>query len=285
MIHPTIEQIYREKYGLNYSLLADFITSPDHALMPRENKSHFEFGKAFELALYDEVYGTNTIKSRFFDCVAPGKMPKDLAQWIEAGEDLEDKIKYNNDGSRSGTNKRLHSWIDECLGHPGKMPLSHDEQDMLDMLLENTLKATILGSPAKEILESCDWQKPIYWESEGIKKKALLDLFLPGDAKNYLFDIKTSENLANFKRMLSTKYWVQDCHYHEGCEALFGKTFAMIFLVATKTPPHLFYIQPMHSQYRKYSTEKYREKCREFVAWDRKPVGWQVLPAPYINHR
>ena len=75
----TTDKEYRAWPAINYSALADFSESQDHALLVREPKSYFEEGTAFELLIEDMATGSKKFDERFFIADAPGQMPDDLA--------------------------------------------------------------------------------------------------------------------------------------------------------------------------------------------------------------
>jgi hypothetical protein len=268
------EQEYRKYNALNYSKLADFYQSPDHALLPRKSKSYFEIGHAFEMALIDAVKGTDTFHSRFFNCSAPGTMPEKLSSWIENGDDLAQYIQYKQNGDRSNTYKRLHAWIDECIEQPGLMPMSMSDLTMITAMVDNMLKAKIDGVPTPDIIGAAETQKAVTWNSGGIEKKALYDLAVIGPS-NHIMDIKSSANFSQFMQMLRRKYFIQAIHYQEGIEQTEGQCSDMFFMVAIKEPPYLTHIVKIHQESIVAANAIYVDLCDRYVEWDRKPVGWR----------
>ena len=231
---------YRDKPGVNYSALADFYRSQDHALIPTEPKSYFEIGTALETALQDRAQGTSLYFDRYFNSDSPGSIPEKIVQWIDSGEDLNTKYVFNKDGSKSKKYSRVHQWLDECLRHPGKIPMGVEQQDMIGRMLNSIMAMEIEGVPFAEVLPDCMFQVPLYWEMRGIKKKALLDIVFQTSDLTYIWDLKSAANLAGFRRMLRQKYWIQHCHYTEGAQQFFKGVRPMNFIVASKAEDELF---------------------------------------------
>lgn len=277
---------YREFPGLNYSLIAEFCDSPERAAAWVEPKSYFEIGKAYELLIEDEITGSSLFDERFFVARLPLEMPEKLAAWIEAGEDLEQFYRYNKDGSLSGRYKTLHAWLDACVDHPGKMPISNDEFDMLKKMVENTLKIELLGLTLREILKGARFQVPLHWTDDfGIEKKALLDavatVFVNGSRVKLPIDFKTAANKIQFLKMLKSKYWVQDRHYLDGFLRLYPDGYSrMIFITALKDDTRIAQPFQIEEDSITYIEPKYRELAENCDAWVKagKPLrGWQEL--------
>jgi len=278
---------YRAADGLNYSLLADFKESQDHALKEREPKSYFEFGTAFELLVQDYATGTNHFKERFFLTTARGEMPSNIAEWVETGIDLSDKYNLNKDGSRSKTSKRLHAWLDDCVENPGLMPMSQDEFAKISIMLENFWKMEVYGHNLRDLLAVADFQVPIFWEMHGIKKKGLLDVLILTDDKTYPFDIKTTANIPQFVTMYRKKYSIQDLHYTEGVQVVLGESEPMMFLASSKEDPFLAQPFGMDSESRGWAIEKYHELCHNCNDWIQagKPAkGWKSFESIKIYY-
>lgn len=233
------EKEYRKAPGLNYSFLSQFHESQDHALLKMAPKSFFETGHIFEDMVRDACKGTTFFDERYFATDAKGKIPDNLMQWIETGHDLESEIVYKGDGTRNNTHKAKHAYIDACLENPGKYPISQYDRGMLCIMLHNFLDMELMGGRVGDILRDADFQVPIYWEKNGIKKKALLDAVAFVDGFTIPLDIKTAATRANFNQFLNKKYWIQKHHYMEGAEAEYGNVHSFTFLAAFKEDPFL----------------------------------------------
>jgi len=283
------EKEYREDKGINFSKLAAFwhegLYSPDHALMTVEHKSYFEYGKAFESLLQDTLKGTTEFADQFFVTGVQGNVPDQLVGWIQNGVDLKTKIKYNKpkkDGTveRSGQHKTLHAFIDECLENPGKIPLSVEQAEMLNMHVERMCDMQFMGQKAGDILRKGEWQVGNKWtdDYDGLEKKALLDVLVDLGGLYMPIDLKTTANFNKFKWMLRDRYIFQDLHYVEGIEHLFGPSMKMIFFVASKEPPHLCTAWAsdfgFEDQLREKPLNEYRELCARYAMWDGAPRGW-----------
>ncbi len=271
------EAEYRADPAFNYSLLAAFRESPDHALMEVPPKTVFEQGKAFERLLQDKTQGTDSFHERYFEFDTEYTMPSELPKWFEDGDDLTEKYVYKNDGDRHGIYKARHAYLDVCLENPGKLPIGTKDQKMFEPMIENMLKCEIFGTTVKDLLERAEWQVPILWETNGIKKKALRDCLIKTPQKKITFDIKTSASISQFLQMARKKYWIQDMHYTEagGEDAM-----PMVFLVAPKDEPWLAQPWMQDRESRLVAKIEYEALCERFVKWDaqgRPPQGWKPM--------
>ena len=289
---PKTEQEYRDYPAINFSNLAAYynagVYSPDHALMTVDFKSYFEYGKMFETKLQDKVKGTNEFEKRFFKSTASGKMPDDLIRWIDEGEDLESHIKLKKDGTRNMQSKTLHAFIDEAMENPGKIPVSIQDWDMLERHTERMLKMQYFDVSVEDILAAGQWQVLITWKDDDLPKKALVDCLVDLGGEYLPVDIKTAAGFQKFGYMLRDRYWIQDIHYTEGVNSVYGKSMQMVFFVASKEAPCL--CQPWTVDYsdpgsRAIAIEEYKGLCNSYHQWaeaGRFPKGW--LPLNAIKH-
>jgi hypothetical protein len=287
------EEEYRKARGLNFSKLAAYwnegLYSPDHALIHTEAKSYFEYGKMFESLLQDTVKGTSEFSNRFFVSGVQGNMPDKMVKWIDAGEDLEIKIVHNKDGSRSKTHSTMHAFIDECLEHPGMIPVSVEQMEMLNMHISRMCDIIFMGQKCGDLLAKGEWQVGISWESDedGLLKKGLIDCLV--DLGGFLLpiDIKTTTAFSKFKWMLRDKYVIQDLHYVEGIQQLFGESYQMVFFVASKEKPYL--CQPWTIDYgpdlelKQSAYKEYIELCSQYAQWNKQPRGWLPMQTMSLN--
>jgi len=270
------EAFYRKYPAMNFSSLAAFYQSPDHALITMESKSYFEFGKMFETLLQDLATGSSTFGDRFFRCDVMGSMPDNLIGVIDSGADLTEQYVWTKAGKLSATYKKKHAFLDVCVENPGRVPVSLGDWDMLERLTENMLAMEFMGVPAREFLAKAQWQVPITWDD----KKALLDCLVELGDEWLPIDIKTAFSFGKFSRMLKSKYFIQSLHYTEGVTECFGSSLQMPFFVASKEAPYL--CQPWAVDYGgiddlKAATDTYKKLCRDYKAWDsggRKVKGW-----------
>ena len=300
--YDTPDKEYRAWNALNYSSMADYNESQDHALMVKAAKSYFEFGTAFELLVEDMAKGSKKFNERFFVADAPGAMPDDknpLAKWIDGGEDLSSKYKWNQPDKKTGEvrlskqSARLHTWLDECQQHPGMMPKGVDEMALLKKMVDNLMKmqpfadelsrqqGVYTEAPLSEILPLANFQVPIIWYVGKLRKKALLDLIVETESTVYVFDIKTTAELKRFIRMLMDRYWIQELHYTAGLRSIFkGKEIVWRFLVSSKAEPWLsrpYCVDPMRMD---DCSGRYNDLCTEYQAWvedGKPPKGWLSL--------
>ena len=257
---------YREAPGHNYSKMADFNISPDHCLMEKDDRAAFQNGHAIEAILrgdYEKKYVT-----------AEFTIPDDVYAAVQNGDDLEKMIRYNKDGSRNNQSKNKHAAIDFFLAHPGKKVIPEVERNVMRIMAKNLMKAEYEGVTVKRLLDSAKWNTPIFWGD----KKAELDCYIELKDEIILLDIKTAASFGQFHKMLKSRYWIQDQHYSEGCEAHFGKQCRkMAFLVATKEKPYLAQCFTIKDESREYGRIAYLELCDKYRDWvaEGKPArGW-----------
>ena len=286
-IYPEMpEKDYRKLPALNYSSLADFNISQDHALLEKTGKSYFEFGNAFELLVEDRAKGSNKFAERFFLADAPGDMPDELAGWIENEEDLFTKYKYKKDGTLNDKSKRLHEWLGECIDYPGMMPIGIDQVEMLRKMVDNfflmkPLEDIGVEETLEEILPVAQFQVPVIWNVGKMRKKALIDCMVETDTAVYVFDIKTSADLKRFQWMTKDRYWIQEIHYSSGLGRIFkGKDIHWRFIVSSKAEPWISQTFCIDGTSADMAWARYADLCEDYQAWldDGKPrKGWKEL--------
>ena len=286
------EKDYRQLPAQNYSSLADFNESQDHALIVKPGKSYFEEGTAFELLIEDRAKGSNKFAERFFLADAPGNMPDDLVGWIENKEDLKSKYKWNKPDKitkeivLNGKHKRCHAWLDECQRVPGKMPMGTDQVEMLDKMVNNFMAMKPLEDigveeTLEQILPIAHFQVPIIWYVGKMRKKALVDCMVETDTAVYVFDIKTAANIKKFFQMARERYWVQEVHYSSGLGRLCpGKDIHWRFLVAPKVEPWVAEPSCMDKTSMDMAWGRYSNLCEDYQEWlddGKPPKGWKSL--------
>lgn len=280
------EKDYRKLPALNYSSLADFNESQDHALMDKPSKSYFEFGTAFELLVEDRAKGSSKFAERFFVADAPGDMPDDLAGWIESKEDLNSKYRLKKDNTRNNQTKRLHAWLDECQRMPGMMPMGTDQIDMLGKMVDNFMLMRPLEDigvewTLEEILPVAHFQVPIIWYTGKMRKKALIDCMVETDTAVYVFDIKTAADLSRFQWMCKDRYWIQEIHYSSGLGRIFpGKDVHWRFIVSSKAEPWISQTFCLDKTSTDMAWTRYADLCQAYQAWlddGKPPKGWKEL--------
>ena len=280
------EKDYRKLPAINYSSLADFNDSPDHALMVKPAKSYFEEGTAFELLIEDTVKGIAKFAKRFFMADTPGAMPEDLAGWIDRSEDLSMKYRLKKDGDRNNQSKKLHAWLDECALEPGMMPMGKDQMEMLGKMVKNFMKMKPLEDigveeTLEEILPVANFQVPIFWHVGKMKKKALIDCMVETDTAVYVFDIKTTADMKRFQWMCKDRYWLQEVHYSSGLGRIFpGKDIHWRFIVSSKAEPWLSQTFCIDQTSVDNAWFEYQELCERYQDWldDGRPAkGWKEL--------
>lgn len=287
----TDDKEYRQWPAISYSNLADFFISQDHALMHKTAKSYFEEGTAFELLVEDRAKDTHKFEERFFIANALGAMPDDLAGWIEKKENLTEKYRLKKDGERNNQSKRLHSWLDECLKNPGKMPMGVEQMQMLNKMVDNFMKMQPLidvgvQDTLENILPLADFQVPIIWYVGKQRRKALIDILFQTNSAIYAFDTKTAADMKRFSWMCKDRYWIQEVHYSSGLMRVFkGKDFIWRFLVSSKAEPWISQPFCIDRANQDNVWERYSELCTEYQEWvdNKRPAkGWKALEAVKI---
>lgn len=289
------EKEYRAAKGLNYSLLADFADAPDVALAPRKEKAYFETGHAFEKMVEDAATGSSLFAESFFVGAFSGDIPDDVILAIKKGEDLESLYTYTQVGKLNNTYKRKHSIIDECLfpENKGRMPISASLHADLIRMRDNLLDSEVdifLGTAPKlsmrDLLQKATFQYPVYWEKDGIEKKALVDALtvIEYQGKDYhlLIDLKSSNKLSKFRGDYFRRYRIQDVHYTEGMRHASSLPVypAMLFAVAPKGEMFLAQSFLATEETRQSNLKYYSDLVKAFLEWDaqgRPAKGWKEL--------
>lgn len=267
---PQTEQEYRGYPALNSTALSGFHEwKGNHILFPREPKSYWEHGHAFEFLCRDEAQGTDFFHEKYFECDVIGKMPDELVGWIEAEEDLKSKYVYNKDGITLNKQKKtLHAYLDACLANPGKVPMGINEMEMLRAMVANLMRMPYAGHAARDLLEMAEFEVPIVWERDGIPKKALLDVLIkPPRGTVIPIDLKSTANPQQFTQMMKRKYWIQQLHYSEGCREVLGASEDMIFFCGMKANPYLAWAAGVDDDYMRPAKIAYRELCEDYYKW------------------
>ena len=265
---------YRQHPAMNFSSLAQFNKSPDHALIKMEYKSYFEYGKQFETLLQDAVKATDDFEQRFYPTNLSNKMPDELVGWIDKKEDLEDKYEYTKAGKLSGTYKGRHAYLDEALKHPGKIPVSGPDSEMLKRHVENMLKMNYMGTSVESLLSRAEWQVPIIFEDyDTYEKKALLDC----KVDDLVIDIKTTASFQKFGYRLRDDYWIQQIFYSRAAKA---KDF--VFFVASKEEPCL--CAPFKLEAYDGLDDQFDKLCEAYSEWvDEGKHGRGYLPLQTVK--
>ena len=302
-----MESEYRKFHALNSSLLGAYIDSQDKALIKLKPQTYFEDGKGFERLIEDFVTGSQTFEDRFFLIDTPTEVPKNLAEILEKGDDLRGYYKYKIDGDLNNTHKALHEFLEYCEDNPGLFPIRKAFFDQILIAMENLFlmkielgddKGNIAWEGTFEKLMELDpkFQYPIYWERDGIPKKALLDIrvVIP-DYRPIIvdLDLKFMADLDRFEKMFRSKYQWQSLHYTEGLRfdsaEINGDVWpGIVFAVGTKTKPFLsrcYYGYPAEEE---KANALYLQHCVDCWDWVKtgKPVkGFKDTKRLHYNLR
>lgn len=234
---------YRKAEGLNYSLLSTFNKSPDHTFIPFNGNTATMLGHCYEDLLFEKSGLLNDFSARYV--VAP-----EINKRTKEGKEKWAKFEEDN---------------------KGKTLLKSEEYDMLQIMTDNMLKLQFLGHEIAELLKYSAIEVPLFWETNGIKKKAKLDLLFEIGDTLYPADLKTfGKELSAFQWAIRDGYFIQDCHYVEGIRAEFPdkNVEPMTFLVSSKQKPYLAQAWRIEDGTRDRCDQVYDELVQKFVNWE-----------------
>lgn len=282
---------YISHEGINATSLGNFIDDPYFVGVKKEPKTYFEDGKAFERIFQDIVTGSKLFEERFF-IGDDTPIPDNLAEIIKSDKPIYDYIELTKKGELNKTKENLHHWIGLVIdANPDwknkivKFPIneSHHNQmvDSANRLLDSDVSLFDDFKPKlRDLLDDKTlFQYPIYWESLGIKKKALYDIicfFVYNDHEIVLpLDIKYMANeysFTSFFRNTKSKYVIQSMHYTEGIWFhdpfwKYEKFNQMPFLVAEKIEPFFVGCHLMDDDSVEYCFGCYQDYVDKYVSW------------------
>jgi hypothetical protein len=265
---------YRDT-GIHYSTLSRFYKSPDHVMLPQKRTWACLIGIAAEQFLHSLLTGNSDFFKDFFESSADGSgADMNLVEIIKTKGELKSLEKLNKDGSRSKSSKRLHQMIDECAGHPGKIPVPKGDMGMIRAMCENLLKlrvdSDLGGIPVTDFLARSEWQKEFYRGDLA----ALPDYCYQGYGYALLFDIKTCASFQHFERFMRQSYWIQEQHYIR----CVPNAESMIFLALSKEPPFLARLFTTDPESRIRLSERYDNLIARYRRW----VDGGMEPAGYM---
>lgn len=302
-----MESEYRKFPALNSSMLSAFIDSQDKANIQLKPKSYFEDGKIFERLVEDFVTGTHSFEERFFVVDTETPVPEKIASILESGKDLREFYTYKKDNQLSDKYKALHEWLPHCEENPDLFPIQKSWLDSIKIAMENLFimkielgddNGNIAWEGTFEKLMELDpkFQYPIYWERDGIPKKALLDILvvIPDYAPIILdVDMKFMATFKNFETMFRSKYQWQSLHYTEGLRFDSVGINATVwpgiaFAVGTKSEPYLSRCYYGYPEEEEKAIQVYLQHCVECWDWVKagKPVkGFKDTKRLHYNLR
>lgn len=290
------EKEYRELDALHSTALAKFNLSPDHALLPAEDKPYFVFGNAFEDYVRDQATGSNYFDERYL--ITPGSLnvTEDVLDVYRNDGDLDPLYVYTKKGELNRTHKSKHALLDFLKENPAgknfKAILPESDFETIKEMSENFLEIRdFFGEPLRDVLKTAYWQYPVVWEKNGIKKKALYDCVIfgkipGGGVKYYHLDIKSSANLRKFFYDYRDRGFIQDAHYTEGLKTVMepkieaGEVIVndrMNFIVASKEEPYLAQTFECDEESFLEYNERYQKLCDDYVKWiedGKPPMRW-----------
>ena len=173
-------------------------------------------GHTFEYQFHDMVFGSRQFDDHCFEFDADMAMPKTFYGWLLSGDDLEElaekegKSKFTKTGKLSAAKGtiNLFQWIAACKEQPGKIPVSTDTREMLEMQVESALKIPMHGCTLKEIAEKSEYQ--VAYQHKDLV--CLVDILFVDDNSVIPLDLKHIPTLDHLKNRMND-FWIQYCHY------------------------------------------------------------------------
>ena len=290
-----IESEYRKSEGLNNSLLKRFNPIDQFLKEPIEYKPEFRIGKAFEADLIDFITG----KCEFGKLFAVSKLP----------EILQDRRTVLKGKGVDGEEWRCKPFAEEeeYEKENGRELLKTKEAEQITRMIKNTLGLKIkffegteyeVEFSVEDLVKNGLTSYPIYWEENGVKMKAELDLVVEYGNLILPFDFKTHKESPRsyFKTLLSLNNWIdceyekpkylrqgiegwqQDLFYKKACQARWPNKIIhdMTFIVTEKPYPSFAQSWRISDEYtRDVLGAQLRERLRVYSEW--KEAGKPIL--------
>jgi len=141
----------------------------------------------------------------------------------------------------------------------------------------DTIRARDQLLTVSDLMPHLSSQLPIYWEHEGIKKKALADAFAYLGGLNIILDWKWTGNLNTFLSGLRYNKWLQAEHYSEGASVRYDDQTLFVYIVCEAKPPYVARAVTLDPGTAGLRRAEYLDICEEYARWNRKgrkPTGY-----------
>jgi hypothetical protein len=270
---------YKQRPGLTSGVLTDWLThGTSMDLIVRKPAKEWSYGHYFEDAIRERITGkertSNYVPINIVSTAGnSSECPPEVVQCTSTIQ-FENIIKT----SKKNTIKRL--WAEAYLDNYGKTLIPTDIWHKINRCVESVMRVkqfeTLIeeyswqsrNMTLAELLPCGQFQVCREWESDGIKKKSLMDWYLE-HKQSIIIDFKLTTNLSQWISMLRRCRWIQAVHYTEGIDAQW------IYVVASTEDP-----QEAGAIFINGGTmyERYLDLCASYDAWNRNgriPKGYR----------
>lgn len=196
--------------------------SQDH---PQESKSHFDFGNAFELALFDKVGFSTDV------AILPTK------EW--QGKALESNPKLVKPTASKFYKELEEGFIGQNTGKYLISDVGEQSYSTIECMLESCYRDAII----QKLIAETQYQLSLFWtdEATGLRLKTRPDICKV--KKNVIVNLKTTEDgspAAFSKQLAKFDYPLQACIEIRGCQesGLMEEVENYFWLVVEKNPPY-----------------------------------------------
>lgn len=195
------EKDYRQAEGLSNSFMIQFDRSPAHAFMVKEPTDAQKFGTMFHSFV-----------------LQPEQFKKDYL--------IIDKV-----------DKRTKEYKSVVEENPDKIIVFLDDFLILQKMRDNLLNVNIGFFKFSAYLDTPYKETSIFWEGQGVKQKARLDLFYERNGQpNIIVDLKTTQSAIDFVWSVKNyKYYRQNAWYKDGLETIIKKPDTEFYFIACET--------------------------------------------------
>jgi hypothetical protein len=274
---------YAENTALSQSMLKSWIKyGSGMDLVPRPKSKHFAKGNVLERACCAKANGQDW-KSEFLIVDAQSGISDAVFELIADGVDPEKLLAYKasrtkKDGTPYANSESTHAFIDAIIAEPGKTPISSAEIEVIEKLVESAmlvrpfeLFSKMVGVhnallPLGDMLGHFLEQVPMYWESAGVAKKGLLDLFWQFGGINLILDFKATGSLGTYLSALKFDNYIQSIHYNEGATELNSLPSVFVNIVCPMEPP--YHARAVSVAASKDAMLAYWQHCEDYRAWN-----------------
>jgi len=267
---------YRSADGVNYSAIA--MKPWERVVEQRKTSQSAIVGRAGHALIEKLVSGGNALDEEFFVLTSASSVPDNIITALENDLDLKGLFVYTKTGKEDGRYKNQHAILNELLLNPGKYPVTAEEYGALENGIRNLLQCEFLGMPISTYLSHGEFEKPHFWEQNGVKKKALFDniseVSIDDIPYRVVFDFKFTHSFYAFESFFRDKYWIQNVHYSEGGveynkQMDDGREFfpLIVFLVVLTTEPYWCCPYVVDSEVFERMTEDYEERLQDYLSW------------------
>jgi len=194
-----------------------------------------KIGNIFEDVLLSTIGQHKQFNKRYY--LYDGNFPKETPEIYNQIKNhdfmMENHIRYTKSGDIYKSDLIKFNLLTHMAEYFPRYPVSIQDYNNLKQMANNLLELEISifdeKIPIVNLLQSdnAQFQVPLYWENNGIEKKALLDFMtiIKIDGKDFAIaiDFKTVGNIFGWQYELKKTYYLQDRHYIEGLKFCYPK--------------------------------------------------------------